>query len=61
VDLARPASTQLDNDGRNLNIADGPELATPRDQFQVMLEPVGNHVGAGAIPIGPPVVLWPAQ
>ena len=42
-------------------IADSPNLATPRDQLQVTLEPVGNHVGAGAVPTGPPVVLWPDQ
>ena len=52
---------QLDNDGRSLIIAEGPELATPPDQLQVTLEPVGNHADAGAAPIGPPVVRWPAQ
>lgn len=52
---------QLDNDGRSLIIAEGPELATPPDQLQVTLEPVGNRADAGAAPTGPPVVRWPAQ
>ena len=51
----------LDNDGRSLIIAEGPELATPPDQLQVTLEPVGNRADAGAAPTGPPVVRWPAQ
>ena len=59
MDLARPA--QLDNDGRSLIIAEGPELATPPDQLQVTLEPVGNRADAGAAPTGLPVVRWPAQ
>ena len=52
---------QLDNDGRSLIIAEGPELATPPDQLQVVLEPVGNRADAGAAPTGLPVVRWPAQ
>jgi RNA polymerase sigma-70 factor, ECF subfamily len=52
---------RLDNDGRSLMIAEGPELATPPDQLQVTLEPIGAHAGAGAVPTGPPVVRWPAQ
>jgi len=52
---------QLDNDGRSLLIAEGPELATPPDQVQVTLEPVGNRAQAGAAPTGSPVVRWPAQ
>jgi len=52
---------QLDNDGRSLIIAEGPELATPPDQLQVALEPVGNRADAGAAPTGLPVVRWPAQ
>ena len=32
---------QLDGDGRSLIIAEGPELATPPDQLQVTLEPIG--------------------
>jgi RNA polymerase sigma-70 factor (ECF subfamily) len=52
---------QLDNDGRSLIIAEGPELATPPDQLQVTLEPVGNRADAGAAPTGRPVVRWPAQ
>ncbi|MGO9913283.1 MAG: sigma factor-like helix-turn-helix DNA-binding protein, partial [Isosphaeraceae bacterium] len=52
---------QLDNDGRSLIIAEGPELATPPDQLQVTLEPVGNRADAGAAPTGLPVVRWPAQ
>jgi RNA polymerase sigma-70 factor, ECF subfamily len=51
---------QLDNDGRSLLIAEGPALATPPDQLQVTLEPIGARVGAGAVPTGPPVVRWPA-
>jgi RNA polymerase sigma-70 factor, ECF subfamily len=51
---------QLDNDGRSLIIAEGPDLATPPDQLQVTLEPVGAHAGADAVPTGPPVVRWPA-
>jgi hypothetical protein len=42
-------------------IAEGPELATPPDQLQVTLEPIGAHAGAGAVPTEPPVVRWPAQ
>ena len=41
--------------GRSLIIAEGPELATPPDQLQVTLEPVGNRADAGAAPTGPPV------
>jgi hypothetical protein len=52
---------QLDNDGRSLIIAEGPELATPPGQLQVTLEPVGNRGDAGATPTGPPIVRWPAQ
>ena len=52
---------QLDNDGRSLIIAEGPELTTPPDRLQVTLEPVGNRADAGAAPTGPPVVRWPAQ
>ena len=52
---------QLDNDGRSLIIAEGPELATPPDQLQATLEPVGNRADAGAAPTGLPVVRWPAQ
>jgi RNA polymerase sigma-70 factor, ECF subfamily len=52
---------QLDNDGRSLIIAEGPELTIPPDQLQVTLEPVGNRADAGAAPTGPPVVRWPAQ
>ena len=52
---------QLDNDGRSLIIAEGPELATPPDQLQVTLEPVGNRADTGAAPTGLPVVRWPAQ
>jgi hypothetical protein len=51
---------QLDNDGRSLIIAEGPSLATPPDQLQVTLEPVGNRADAGAAPTGPPVLGWPA-
>ena len=52
---------QPDGDGRSLMIAEGPELATPPDQLQVTLEPVGAGDDAGAAPTGPPVVQWPAQ
>jgi RNA polymerase sigma-70 factor, ECF subfamily len=52
---------QLDNDGRSLMIAEGPELATPPDQLQVTLEPIAAHAGAGAVPTGPPVIRWPAR
>jgi hypothetical protein len=52
---------QLEHDGRTLIIAEGQILATPPDQLQVTLEPVGNRTDAGAAPIGPPVVHWPAQ
>ena len=52
---------QLDNEGRSLMIAEGPELVTPPDQLQVTLEPIGAHAGAGAVPTGPPVVRWPTQ
>ena len=52
---------QLGNDGHGLLIAEGPDLATPPDQLQVTLEPVGNRALAGAAPIGPAVVRWPAQ
>jgi RNA polymerase sigma factor (sigma-70 family) len=52
---------QLDEEGRGLMIAEGPELATPPDQLQVTLEPVGNRADAGAAPTGLPVVRWPAQ
>ena len=52
---------QLNGDGRSLIIAEGPELATPPDQVQVTLEPIGAHAGAGAVPTGPPVLLWPTQ
>jgi len=52
---------QLDNDGRSLIIAEGPELATPPDQLQVTLEPIGNRALAGAAPTRPPIVCWPAQ
>jgi hypothetical protein len=51
----------LDNDGRSLLIAEGPELPTRPDQLQVTLNPVGNRGGAGAVPTGPPVVRWPAR
>jgi hypothetical protein len=50
---------QLDDDGRSLLIAEGAELATPPDQLQVTLEPVGNRAAAAAAPTGPPVVHWP--
>jgi RNA polymerase sigma factor (sigma-70 family) len=52
---------QLDEDGRGLMIAEGPELATPPDQLQVTLEPVGNRADAGPAPTGPPVIRWPAR
>ena len=52
---------QLDNEGRSLMIAEGPELATPPDQLQVTLEPIGARAAAGSVPTGPPVVRWPAQ
>ncbi len=52
---------KLDNIGRSLIIAEGPELAIPPDQLQVTLEPVGNGADKGAVPVGPPVVRWPAQ
>jgi RNA polymerase sigma-70 factor (ECF subfamily) len=52
---------RVDNDGRSLIIAEGPELTTPPDQLQVTLEPVGNRAAGGAAPTGPPVVRWPAQ
>ena len=52
---------QLDKEGRSLMIAEGPDLATPPDQLQVTLEPIGADAGAGAVPTGPPVVRWPAQ
>jgi RNA polymerase sigma-70 factor (ECF subfamily) len=52
---------QLENDGRTLIIAEGPVLATPPDQLQVTLEPVGNRADAGSAPIGPPIIHWPAQ
>jgi hypothetical protein len=42
-------------------IAEGPELATPPDQLQVTLEPVGNRADAGPAPTGPPVIRWPAR
>jgi RNA polymerase sigma-70 factor (ECF subfamily) len=51
---------QLDNNGRSLIIAEGPELATPPDQVQVTLEPVGNRADARSTPIGAPVIRWPA-
>jgi RNA polymerase sigma-70 factor, ECF subfamily len=52
---------QLDDDGRSLMIAEGPELATPPEELQVTLEPIGAHAGARAVPTGPPVIRWPAQ
>jgi hypothetical protein len=52
---------QFDTDGRSLIIAEGPELATPPDQVQVTLEPIGNRALAGSAPSGLPVVRWPAQ
>jgi RNA polymerase sigma factor (sigma-70 family) len=52
---------ELDDDGRSLLIAEGPELATPPDQLQVTLEPIGNRADAGAAPSGPPIVRWSAQ
>jgi hypothetical protein len=52
---------RVDNDGRSLIIAEGPELTTPPDQLQVTLEPVGNRADGGAAPTGPPVIRWPAQ
>ena len=52
---------RLDNNGRSLLIAEGPELTTPPDQVQVTLEPVANHADAGSTPTGPPVIRWPAQ
>jgi RNA polymerase sigma-70 factor, ECF subfamily len=52
---------QLDNDGRSLIIAEGPELTTPPDHLQVTLEPVGNRADAGVAPTGTPIVRWPAQ
>ncbi len=51
----------IDDDGRSLIIAEGPELATPPDQLQVTLEPIGNRADARAAPSGLPVVRWPAQ
>ena len=50
---------QLDNDGRSLIIAEGPELVTPPDQLQVTLEPIGAHAGSNAVPTAQPVVRWP--
>jgi RNA polymerase sigma-70 factor, ECF subfamily len=52
---------QLDNDGRSLLIAEGPDLVTLPDQLQVTLEPVANRADAGSTPAGPPVIRWPAQ
>jgi RNA polymerase sigma-70 factor, ECF subfamily len=52
---------QLDNDGRGLMIAEGPELATPPDQIQVTLEPIGARASAGAVATGPPVLRWTAK
>jgi RNA polymerase sigma-70 factor (ECF subfamily) len=52
---------QLDDDGRSLIIAEGPELATPPDQLEVTVEPVRNRADARAAPTGPPVVIWPAR
>jgi hypothetical protein len=51
---------KLDDDGRSLIVAEGPELAALPDQVRVTLEPVGNRADAGAAPTGPPVVRWPA-
>jgi RNA polymerase sigma factor (sigma-70 family) len=52
---------QLDDEGRSLIIAEGPEMAIAQDQLQVTLEPVGNQADAGAAPTGLSVVRWPAQ
>jgi RNA polymerase sigma-70 factor, ECF subfamily len=51
---------QVDNDGHSLMICEDTELASPPDQVEVTLEPVGHRVAAGSSPDGPPVVRWPA-
>jgi hypothetical protein len=51
----------LDDEGRSLIIAEGPELTVPPDQLQVTLEPIAGGAGAGTAPTGPPVVIWPAH
>jgi hypothetical protein len=50
---------QLDDEGRGLIIAEGPELMTPPDQLRVTLEPIARR--AGATPSGPQVVVWPPR
>jgi RNA polymerase sigma-70 factor (ECF subfamily) len=52
---------RLDNNGRSLIIAEGPELVRVPDQVQVTLEPVGNRANAGTSPTGAPVLRWPVQ
>ncbi len=52
---------ELDGEGRSLIIAEGLELTTPPDQLRVTLEPIDAQTGAGAVPTGPPVVLWPTR
>jgi RNA polymerase sigma-70 factor, ECF subfamily len=52
---------QLDNDGRSLLVAEGPELVIPPDQVQVTLEPSANRADARSAPTGPPIIRWPAQ
>jgi RNA polymerase sigma-70 factor (ECF subfamily) len=52
---------QLDNDGRSLLIAEGPEMATPPDLVEVTLEPLESRADSGVAPTGPLVVRWPGR
>jgi RNA polymerase sigma-70 factor (ECF subfamily) len=50
----------LDNEGRGLIIAEGPELTSPPEQIQVTIEPIARRVSNSSTPTGPPIILWPA-
>jgi len=51
---------QLNDEGRSLIIAEGPQLIALPDQVLVTLEPIARRDGAGTVPTGPPIVVWPA-
>jgi RNA polymerase sigma-70 factor (ECF subfamily) len=51
---------QLNDEGRSLIIAEGPEVIASPDRVLVTIEPIARPSGAGTAPTGPPVVLWPA-
>jgi RNA polymerase sigma-70 factor (ECF subfamily) len=52
---------RLEDEGRSLIIAEGPELRSLPDQVLVTIEPIARHIDAGSAPNGPPVVLWPPR